>query len=162
MKKLFLFFLMLLAGCAGMQKAPQEQAMSISKVIVVPGASKEQMFKNTKGWVSMFVQLKNADSDAGIILAKGEVSYPSPPVDRIEYTFVFTMKNEIRDNRDTVTFDQIMLRSPKEYLPVDTGAGEKSIPATESVPVSKKDVEAAQNAIGYIADNLESYLQTQR
>jgi hypothetical protein len=162
MNKLFLFFLMLLAGCAGLQKAPQEQAMSISKIIEVPGASKEQMFKNTKGWVSMFVQLKNADSAAGIILAKGEVAYPSPPIDRIEYTFVFTMKNEIRDNKDMVTFDQIMLRSPIGYLPVDTGAGEKYIPATESVPVSKKDVEAAKYAIGYIADNLESYLQTQR
>lgn len=162
MKRLFIFFLLLMAGCAGMQKAPQEQAMSISKVIEVPGSSKEQIFKNTQGWANMFVQLKSADSNAGIILANGEVGYPSPPVDRIEYTFVFTMKNEIRDNRDMVTFDKIMLRSPKEYLPVDTGGGEKYIPATESVPVSKKDVEAAQYAVGYIADNLERYLQTKR
>jgi hypothetical protein len=160
MRKLFLFFLLLLTGCAGMQAAPQEQTMSISKIIVVPGASEEQIYNNTKGWVNMFVQLKNADSNTGIILAKGEVAYPSPPIDRIEYTFVFTMKNEIRDNKDTVTFEKIMLRSPKQYLPLDTGAGEKYIPSTESTPTAKRDVEAAQNAIGYIADNLQSYLQT--
>lgn len=162
MKKLFLFLLLLLTGCAGMQKAPQEQSMSINKVIEVPGVSQEQIFNKTHDWAVKYVQLENADRNSGVLVARGEVAYPSPSVDRIQYTFVFTMRNEIQDNKAMVTFDKIMLKAPLSYLPESVGVSKPYIGGEERPVVAKKDMEAAQYAIGYIEDNLQSYLQTTR
>ena len=99
MKKILLLLSLFLAGCAGMKTQPQE-SLTITKVIYVDSAGKEQIFKNAHKWVVTYWHLTSANPDSGIIMGTGEVGYPSAPVDRVEYTYVFQMRHEIQDNKD--------------------------------------------------------------
>jgi hypothetical protein len=70
------------------------------------------------------------------------------------------MKHIIQNNKDTVTFERIMLKSPKEYIiegsfPDDYVGGGKETPVT-----SKRDRETAQFLFNSITDNLKDSLQT--
>src|SRR6266508_4191854 len=110
MKKLCLLFVLFVAGCAGVEKLPQKQMLSITSVIDVPGMAKERLYDKTGEWVAKYLQSINADVKAGIILASGEVCYPSRNKNRVQKTIVFTMKIFILDNREEVTFTDIMLK----------------------------------------------------
>ncbi len=159
MKKLFLIFLIFLAGCAGMKTTQQDPPMTITKVIEVDGASKDQIFKNAHNWVVRYWRLNSANPGSGIILGTGEVGYPSAPADRVEYTYVFQMRQEIRDNKDTITFEKIMLKSPKNYIQ-ESAFPDAYYGGEESPVTSKRDLETAQYLINYISDNLKDSLQT--
>jgi len=158
MKKLILLFLLFVAGCAGVEKLPQKQMLSITSVIEVPGMAKERIFNKTGEWVAKYLQFANADVTSGIILARGEVCYPSRDKNRAQHTIVFTMKNIIRDNRNEVTFMDIMLKSPGQYISEAFTVQEYK--DYENIPVvSERDIEATRNALRYIVDNLADYLK---
>jgi hypothetical protein len=158
MKKLILLFALLAAGCAGMQKAPPVQTMSITKVIEVPGMTGGELFDKTYEWVGRNLQIDSADKSTGTILADGEVGYPFPDPNRSDYTIVFSMKNEIRGDRNDITFGNIMLKFSREYISeaytVQSYTGGEETPIT-----SGRDYQAARNALGQIANNLSNYLK---
>jgi hypothetical protein len=158
MKRFFLFVFLFLSGCAGVQTAPQEHAMTISKIIEVPGSTKEQIFKKANNWVEKNWRLYSSNVDSGVIIGSGEVGYLSAPVDRLDYTFVFQMRHEIQDNNDTVTFEKIMLKSPKDYS-ADYSTENAYTGGEESPITSKKDSEAAQDVFHHISDNLTDFLR---
>lgn len=154
MKKLFLAFGMMIAICAILPVAASADTFFVKKVITVPSSSKEQVLFKVGTWAGRFSQFYNTDANSGVIVASGEISYPSATVDRIQYSFVFKMRNTIQGNKDTVTFEDVMLKSPTEYL---SETNEKII--GEASPVkSSKDIAAANKALSYVADNLENYL----
>ena len=158
MKKLFLLFLLFVAGCAGVGKLPQKQMLSITSVIDVPGMAKERIFNRTGEWVAKYLQPANVDVKAGIILARGEVCYPSRDKNRAQHTIVFTIKTIIRDNRNEVTFKDIMLKLPRQYISEAYTVQEYK--DFENIPVvSERDIEATKNALRYIVDNLADYLK---
>lgn len=157
MKKLFVLLFMLLAGCAGVQRAPEQT--SLQKVIEVPGKDSQQLFNKTRIWATRYLDLQSANPSSGTILARGEVAYPSPPTDRVEHTFVFRMKNEIVDSRDVVTFDKVMLKEPKNYSIEDQYMAKSYTGGEETAITSPKDAAAANDVLNYLTDNLEEYLK---
>jgi hypothetical protein len=158
MKKLFLLLALIIAGCAGLQKAPKEQTMTINRIIEVPGMTKAELFSKTNEWVNRNLQPASADMNSGIILGSGEAGYPFPDSNRAEYTIVFSMKNDIHGDKVDITFGDIMLKFQREYISeaytVQAYTGGEETPIT-----SGRDFQAAKNALGYIADNLANYLK---
>jgi len=155
MKRLLLIFGMLIATGAFLGITTQAaETVLMKRVIEVPGATKEKIFDKVRTWSEMYAQSFSSDPKSGVIVANGEISYPSPTVDRIQYTILFKMKNTIENNKDTVAFEEVMLKVPKSYLTESVGASTPFI-GGEVVPVkSKKDIAAANNVLNYLADNL--------
>lgn len=158
MKKLFLTLCMFVATVAFLAASTHAETVAVKKVIKVPGTTKEQIIQKVRTWSMRYARFYSADVKSGVIVANGEIAYPSPPIDRIQYTFLFKMKNKIQNNEDTVTFEEVMLKAPVTYLPSNTGAGPTTI-GGEAEPVkSRNDIAAANKILNYIAVNLEDYL----
>jgi hypothetical protein len=160
MNKLIILGVLLLAGWATLGRAAEDRFTSYSRTIEVPGMSKSQIFAKTNEWVVRYANFDSADKENGVILGHGEVAYPSPPVDRIEYTFTFKMRDNIQDNRETVTFDPIMIRSAKSYYNKAPYSGKEYSGGEESVITGKKDALVAKGLADYLTDNLEGYLKS--
>jgi hypothetical protein len=132
--------------------------VAINKVIEVPGATNEQIIQKVRTWAKTYAQNYHVDSKTGTIAVNGEIAYPSAPINRILYTFLFKMENKIQNNKDTVTFEDVTLKAPVSYLAADTPMGPTTI-GGETEPVkSKKDIEAANKVLTNIAVNLDDYL----
>lgn len=130
------------------------------KVIEVPSAKSNQILEKVVAWSGKYARTYNTESN--LVTAKGEISYPTPPTDRIQYTILFDMKNVIQGDKDTVTFDNVMLKAPERYTSSDGNERIKS----ETYPlasraVTKNDVAAVNSRLIYIANNLETFLLSQ-
>lgn len=147
---------MFVATGAFLAVSAHADTIAANKVIEVPGATKEQIIQKVRTWAGKYS--RDYNDKTGTITANGEIAYPSPPIDRIQYTFLFKMKNKIQNNRDTVTFEEVMLKAPVSYLPADTGAGPTTIGGEIEPVKSKKDIAAANKILNYITVNLEDYL----
>ncbi|MEA5114273.1 MAG: hypothetical protein VB050_09605 [Geobacteraceae bacterium] len=155
MKRLVLMVAMLITTIALYGLDVQAAGFPYSKVIEVPGASKEQVLEKLRTWSGNYADTYNVDDKTGTVTSTGVITYPSPPIDRIQYTIAFEMKNTVQGGKDTVTFDKVVLKSPTTYM---LESGEKV--AGVSVPVKdERDIAAATNRLNYVADNLETYLQ---
>lgn len=158
MKKLFMTLCMLVAAVAFFGASVNAETVAVKKVIQVPGATKEQLFQKVRTWSERYGQSYSTDAKSGVIMVNGEIAYPSPPIDRIQYAFPFKMKNNIQNNIVTVTFDDVMLKAPKSYLPESVGAATPFIGGEVGPVKSKKDVTVVTNSLNLIATNLESFL----
>jgi hypothetical protein len=158
MKKLIIILGVFIAAAGFYGVSAQAESVSVNKVIEVPGANSEQLLDLVSSWAGRYAQSYVVDPKTGLVLASGEITYPSPPIDRIQYTIPFEMKNSIQGNKNTVTFEKVMLKSPTTYLPSDTGAGPTSIKGKLEPIESKSDIATANKVLTHIADNLESYL----
>ncbi len=138
--------------------AQAAESVTVKKVIEVPGASQEQVFEKARTWSETYGSISSVDPKAGVIVTNGEITYPSPPVDRVQYTILFKVKNSVEKNKSTVTFEDVKLQAPKSYI---TESVEETKPYTggEITEVkSGKDIAAANKALNYVADNLGDYL----
>jgi len=158
MKKILLFFVMFLATGVLFAAAAQAETIAVKRIIEVPSAGKEQILDKVRAWSKLYGSSYHADLGSGVVVTNGEIGYPSPPIDRIQYTFAFKMENKIQDKKDTVTFEEVMLKSPTSYLPSDTGGGETTIKGEAEPVKAEKDVAAANSMLNYLADNLGDYL----
>lgn len=154
MKKILIVSGMFMATIALSGMAAQAETVAIRKVIAVPGATSSQVMEKVKSWAGKYGRSYNLDAKTGIVLASGEITYPSPSIDRIKYTILFEMKNTIKGNKDTVTFEKVMLKAPEIFL---SDSGQTIAGYTEQIK-AKKDVAAATKVLNHIADNLEAYL----
>lgn len=154
MKKMIMTLGMFLATIALFGVTAQAETVAVKKVIAVPDATSSQVMEKVKTWAEKYGRSYNVDAKTGIVAASGEITYPSPSVDRIQYTILFEMKNKIQGNKDTVTFEKVMLKSPTTYLPETM----ESIAGQASPVKSKKDIAAANKVLANIADNLEAFL----
>jgi hypothetical protein len=158
MKKLILSFGALIATVVFLGTPAQAETFAVKRVIEVPGYSKEKILDKVSGWSGRYLSDHKTDKNSGAIIANGEIAYPSPPENRIQYTIVFKMKNTVQDNRVAVAFDEVMLKSPETYTSLNTGAFSPFI-GGETAPVeSGKDIAAANKALNLLADNLERFL----
>lgn len=154
MKKLLMTLGMLLATTALSGMIAQAETVTVTKVISVPGANKEQVLEKVQTWAGKYSRSYSGDAKSGIVMTSGEITYPSPSVDRIQYTIFFEMKNKIQGNKNTVTFEKVMLKSPSQFL----SDSNETIAGQASPIKSKKDIAAANKALAHVADNLEAYL----
>lgn len=145
-----------MAGFAGQSgdKSVAGNTIANSKVIVLPGATQEQMFNKVRDWSKRFTSSVSEEPASGLIVSKGEITYPSPTINRIQYTILFTMKNVIQGNRDTVTFEKVLLKSPTSYI---QETNEKIASTTDPI-TSESDRIAAQKVLTRLTGNLEASL----
>jgi hypothetical protein len=158
MRKMILILaaIIITAGCyAGSAVA---DVAPFSKVIEVPGANKELLMTKVRSWAKKYASSYVVDTKSGLILASGEMTYSSPPIDRIQYTISYEMRNSIEGNRDTVTFEKVMLKSPEMYFSSDTGGPSTFTPPKLEPLQSKKDIAAAQKVMNHVTGNLEAFL----
>jgi hypothetical protein len=154
MKKLMLIVGVFIATVVLFGVAAQAETFAVTKVIEVPGATETQVMDKVNAWAGSYAQASQFDAKTGIITIKGESTYPSPPLDRIQYTVAFDMKNTIQGNKNTVTFENVMLKSPTTYLPDSS----EEIPGKISPVTADNDRLAAASRLTYVTDNLEAYL----
>ena len=155
MKRLLLIFGVLVAagGFLGIN-ARAAETDTLQRVIEVPGATKEKIFDKVRTWSETYAQSISSDPKTGVIVANGEIAYPSPTIDRIQYTILFKMKNTIQDNKDVVAFEDVKLKAPESYLAESVGASKPYIGGEVVAVKSKKDLTAANNILSYVANNL--------
>lgn len=154
MKKLFLTLGMLITTIALYGVTAQAGTVAVTKVIEVPGATEKQVMDKVSAWTGSYGQASQVDAKTGTITTKGEITYPSPPVDRIQYTIAYDMKNTVRGNKNTVTFENVMLKSPANYL----SESDETIAGQASPLKTERDRAAATSRLTYVTDNLEAYL----
>ena len=158
MKKLFLTLCMFVAIGALIGTSAHAENLTVKKVIEVPGATKGQIMQKVREWSANYAKFYSADAKSGIVVANGEIAYPSPPIDRIQYRFLFKIKNTVQNNRDTVTFEDVMLQAPRSYMTESVGASTPYYGGEVNPVKSKKDIAAANKVLNYVAVNLEDYL----
>ncbi len=171
MKRIFVLFVLLLAGCAAYRPMPPEQ-MTIGTKMEVPVLAKEEIFRKSKTWVERHLYsrdniIRAADRAAGVIVANGYIDYPAEgklgEVDRIQYTISFTMKEEISGSGVTLTFSDLLLDIPKyyhvysRYWPLQEYSGGYSVPIEE-----RADFDAAKRGLLEIAGRLGECLNRNR
>jgi hypothetical protein len=161
MKRILLFLSMFIATSAPLAMAAQEDNVAFQKIIDLPGASTQQILDKVRAWSGRYGTSYNLDANSGVVVTNGEIAYPSPSIDRIQYTFVFKMSNKVQGTKDMVTFEKVSMKSPTTYLPDDTATGPTSISGKEEAIKSTKDVAAEKNVLNYLADNLGDFLLNQ-
>ena len=136
------------------------ESLLSKKVIEIPGANSIRILEKVAAWSGKYARTYKTESN--LVTAKGEISYPTPSTDRIQYTILFDMKNEIKGDKDTVTFDNVMLKAPERYTSSDGNERikGKTYPLA-SRSVTQKDLAAVNSRLTYIANNLETYLLSQ-
>jgi hypothetical protein len=128
--------------------------VSTPKEIVVAGATKEQIYNKVRDWTKRYTISSREEPSSGLIVSTGEIMYPSPTIDRIQHSFIFTMKNTIQGNKDMVAFESIQLKTPTTYL----SESSEEI-AGKVIPVeSERDIIAARKVLSRLTDNLEADL----
>ena len=113
MKKLFLTLCIFIATGAFLAASANAETVAVNKVIEVPGATKEQLMQKVREWSERYAEFYSVDANS--VVANGEIAYPSPPIDRVQYVFLFKSKNYVQNNKVTVTFEDVMLRTPRQY-----------------------------------------------
>jgi hypothetical protein len=154
MKRLILILGMFITTIALYGVTAQAETFAAAKVIEVPGATEKQVMEKVNTWAGSYAQASRVDAKTGIITIKGESTYPSPPLDRIQYTIAFELKNTIQGNKDTVTFENVMLKSPTTYLPDSS----EEIPGQATPVIADRDRSAVTSRLTYVTENLEAYL----
>ncbi len=155
MKKLYLALGMIIGAISFLgMPALAAETVTVKRVIEVPGATQKQVFDRARTWSETYGSISSVDPNTGVIVANGEITYPSPPVDRIQYTVLFKVKNSIEKNKSTVTFEDVKLKAPRSYTAESTGAGTPYTGGEITEVKSAKDIAAANKALSYVADNL--------
>ena len=159
MRKLFLALGMFIGTLIFMGRPVQAaETVTVKKVIDVPGATQEQVFEKARKWSETYGSVSSADPKAGVVVATGEITYPSPPVDRVQYTILYKVKNSVENNKSTVTFEDVRLQAPKSYIAESVGATRDYTGGETTEVKSGKDIAAANKALNHVADNLGDYL----
>ncbi len=159
MKKLVLTFAMLVATVAFLGASAYADSVMATKVMEVPGATTDQLIQKVCSWAGKYGRFYSIDEKSAVIVADAEIYYPSPrPIDRFKYTFLFKIKNTIQNNRDTVTFEDVMLKAPEYYMAESVGPATPYYGGEVNPVKSKKDIAAANKIFDYVAINLEDYL----
>jgi hypothetical protein len=158
MKKLFLIVGVSMATVFFLGQSASADLTTFSKVIEVPGANEKQLLDKVGVWAERYATSHYVDAKSGLVTANGEMTYPSPPIDRIQYTIKFEIRNSIEGNRNTVTFEKVMLKSPETYFSSDTGGGPSTIPSKLEPVQSREDIAAANWVMTHVAASIESFL----
>lgn len=157
-KKLLLIMGVSMATVFFLGQSALADLTTLSKVIEVPGANEKQLLDKVRAWADKYATSHYVEAKSGLVTASGEMTYPSPPIDRIQYTIKFEIRNSIEGNRNTVTFEKVMLKSPETYLPSDTGGGPTSIPSKLEPLQSREDIAAANRVMTHVAASIEAFL----
>jgi len=161
MKKLFLTLTMLMATVAFLGRSAYAETVILTKVIEVPGATTEQLIQKVCSWVGKYGRFYSIDEKSAVIVANVEIFYPSPrPIDRFKYTFLIKIKNTIQNDKDTVTFEEVMLKAPRYYMAESVGAATPYYGGEVTPVKSKRDIAAANKIFQYVAVNLEDYMHS--
>jgi hypothetical protein len=167
MGKAVVVLVLLVAGCAVYRPMPRGDVV-IRTEFDAPGMSADRIFEKSKTWLTRHLYsdkqiIAYADRKAGVIIANGTVPYTATgeleSIDRIQYTISFTVREEIRDAKISLTFDNLLLNVPRYYQrsrfrPEMEYVGGYSVPITQ-----RSDFEAARKGALEIAAKLADHLK---
>lgn len=148
----------LLFGWATAPRASADE-VTIQKVIDLPGISKGQIYDKSRIWIAKnFRSSKSAieyeNRETGVIVGKGIIIYPVPGSDkaRLGVNLGFNMKEDIKDNKMRVTYENLTLLFPANRLR-----------AAVEIPVStQSDIDAIQPVLLGMADEMAQYVQSSK
>ncbi len=123
-----LFFM----GCAGLQTLPADQR-TVQKVVELPGLAKKDIFNRSTIWIVRNFKpfkavwvfgnrvspvLEYADEQQGILIATGNIYYPSTGSSFSEgykrfWEVTFTREEDIKDGKAKITFRNLSVYVPK-------------------------------------------------
>ena len=164
MKKLFLIVVMLvLAGCAGMERAA-DAGKPIEFVLDVPGKTKDQLFSASKSWIAeTFVSGKSviddADKDSGRIIAKGNIKHPCEQAHGclMNVSIGFTLRIDTRDGKLKATYtNATVIHPPTNGYAVGMTYVQGSA-GSESAIFMTGDLADAKKAFKNLSDELQHY-----
>lgn len=146
-----LFFL---AGCASMSRI--EGPVMIQKTIEIPGMKKDEIFEKSKMWVaktfhSAKAVLEYENKETGVIIGNGIIKYPVDGMEvmvKSRWKIGFTMKEDIKDGKIRLTFDNLIL-----HLPADNNS-----PASQVTLILEGDFKSAQVGADELGKSLTTYL----
>lgn len=155
-----LFVVVLLFGCATAPTAPVAD-LTIQKVIDVPGTSKDQIYDKSRIWIaknfrSSKVVIEYENKETGVIVGNGIINYPvSGFMDAISkegWKVRFTMKEDIKDNKIRVTFENLTLLLPAS----------KYSAASENLILSQSYIDPLRPKLLGMADEMAQYVQSSK
>ncbi|OGQ00756.1 MAG: hypothetical protein A2Z40_04080 [Deltaproteobacteria bacterium RBG_19FT_COMBO_60_16] len=115
-------FLLLIYGCMPTLIPPD--SITIQKVIEVPGIQKDVIYERSRIWIAKTFRSSKAvieyeNKETGVIIGNGIVYYTlSAGFSSAEVPVRFTMKEDIKDGRIRITFDNLYegtLEIPVKY-----------------------------------------------
>jgi hypothetical protein len=125
-----------------------------------------QSFDRSKTWLTRYLYSKReiidyANKTTGVIIANGSIDYPASgnleAIDKIQYTISFTMREEIKEGKISITFYDLLLNVPKSYLysrlQPEAYLGGYSVSIEE-----RSDFEVAKKGLLGISSKLADYL----
>ncbi|MBV6388449.1 MAG: hypothetical protein JNIBNLAF_00041 [Nitrosomonas europaea] len=111
-----------LTGCVATEpiKAIKEEDRTFSAVYDVPGSQKSEIYEGTKQWIAQNFQsakrvIEYDNPSEGILIGNGIIKYSCEGMEclaKANWTFPFTMKVEVKDERFRLTFSNIHLAWP--------------------------------------------------
>ena len=166
MKKLIVVAVMLvIAGCAGMQPAPDAN-QPIEFVLNAPGKTQAQLFSSTKSWIAeTFVSAKavidDADKDAGRIIAKGRIAKPCSGLQcamESGWMIGFTMRIDMKDGKFRTTYTNPMIIEPPTSGSLVGMTYVAGSPESERPVKFAGDFTSTKAAFQNLSESLQQYL----
>lgn len=159
MKRLIIALLTMtvLAGCVTVQVAPEKAR--VQRVVEAPALTSQQIYDRSKYWIGHYLKAaKDGDAvlnrAAGTIEFHGIVPYPAPSFDILEDRYIrYTLREDIKDGKARLIFDDLRLVSPPSYNKVLGWSGDSEISVE-----SADDMSGVSFALVSVALQLEKYL----
>lgn len=158
MKNMIIVVAMLVcAGCAAATPVKQED-MTYQKVIDLPKQSKDAVFEKSKQWIAVTFKSAKAvieyDSKSeGVIIGNGSMKRPISAVHISgDGTISYTMREDIKDGKARLLFDNLTAYSPPSYNTI-TGA----LPGGAG-PIMGGDLEGMRLNFDELAASLQKYI----
>lgn len=148
----------LLSGCAATMRISPEDAV-YQKIIELPNQSKSAIYEKSRQWFAerfksarSIIEYENKDEGAII----GNSAMPRP-VSVVHIgggsTISYTMKEEIKDNRVRLTFNNFVAFAPTSVNNI-TG----QVYSGGEMPVLQADLEGLRANLDLLADDLRTYI----
>jgi len=155
-KIIFTLVVFFLVGCVG-HKPLTEKERTFSRVVDVPGYTKEQIFHNSKIWVaenfkSAKAVLEYENPETGTIIGNGVIPYPCVGFECIakaHWKVPFTMRIDIKQQKFRLAFSNIHISWPASY---DRTFGAK--PAYNGPINTQSDIDAIKPKLLAFGDQL--------
>jgi len=113
-----------LVTAIGVAKDLTEEEMKTEKVYDVPGFKRDQIFTSSRMWIaenfrSAKAVIEYENKDEGTIIGNGNIKYPCKNIEclaKADWRVSFTMRVDTKDDKFRLTFTNVHLTWPAQYL----------------------------------------------
>lgn len=156
--RFILLITVLLHGCAAAFPLKPEET-SYQKIIELPAQSKGHIYEKSRQWIAeRFKSAKSVieyeNKEEGVIIANNSMTRPESVVHISGGSIItYTMKEEIKDNKARLTFNNF-----EALVPTTHNALTGQVYGGGIRPVLQGDLEGIHAEFGIIANDLQAYI----